>query len=368
MYLTLGGCILAVVTMGPYCWLVFVPSIISVLLVRWHPLHIHPWMLGAQMCWQTFWHFLIQCSEYWYQEPTDHRLLLAVSSLMLLTQRVTSVSMDIQDNKLTPPLSGAWVHGSATSMLPFLSYNLYFPALLGGPLCSFPQFVSFVEKSMLTPPPQPLPAVCYKACLALALVCGEHHLSGLIGQKFTCLSRLGGPEQFLLVCGLSLVFRLRYYSHWTLSQCLNNAAGLGFTGYSSQGNPLWDGLSDGDPWSQETSSRMSVFTRRWNRTTAAWLRRLVYRRCRTTPLALTFAFSAWWHGLHPGQVLGFLIWGTSVQADHYIHQHLHPLLVTPGRQWVYRCLGWAYTQVVIACVVVAVELRSASALWLFCRS
>ncbi|XP_036382753.1 ghrelin O-acyltransferase [Megalops cyprinoides] len=367
IYLTFGGCILAAVTMGPYCWLVFVAAVASVLLVHsLCPLHIHPWMFGVQMCWQTFWHLLIQYNEYWLQKSTDNRLLLAVSSLMLLTQRMTSLSMDIKEGNLTPPPSGTSVWSSTTLMLPYLSYTLYFPALLGGPLCSFQKFVSFVEQSSITPPPHPLHAVCCKVLFVLALEYAKYLLAGLI--KSYCVSHLSALGGILWVWGLSLVLRMSYYSHWALSESLNNAAGLGFTGYSSQGTPLWDGVSDGDPWTIEMSSRPSVFARRWNGTTALWLRRLVFQNCKIAPLALTFGFSAWWHGLHPGQILGFLSWAATVQADYFIHQHLCPLLDTQGKQVVYTCLSWAQTQLVIACVVVAVELRSASALWLFCKT
>ncbi|XP_061116469.1 ghrelin O-acyltransferase [Conger conger] len=369
IYLMLGGCVLAVVTMGPYCWLVFVPAVASALLVHTAcPLQIHAWVFGTQMCWQSFWHLFIQYNEYWLQEPTDNRLLLAVSSLMLLTQRVTSVSMDLQEGKLTPQPSGMENPGSTTPMLYYLSYTLYFPALLGGPLCSFHRFVSFVEQSTVSPPPQPLYVVCWKASLVLGLEWVKYLLVDLIEHHSIGLAHLSAVQGILWVWALSLAFRLSYYSHWALSECLNNAAGLGFRGYTGTGIPQWDGLSDGDPWSLETCSRLSVFARRWNGTTAAWLRRLVFQRCRTAPLLMTFVFSAWWHGLHPGQVLGFLIWGATVKADYCIHCCIFPLLTTPWKQLVYKCLSWMHTQLVIACVVVAVELRSACFMWLFCRT
>ncbi|XP_035291522.1 ghrelin O-acyltransferase [Anguilla anguilla] len=381
VYLALGGCVLAMVSMGSYCWLVFVPVGASAVLVpSARSLHAHTCVFGAQMCWQTGWHLFIQYKEYWLQEPVDTRLLIAVSSLMLLTQRITSVSMDLQEGKLTgtqsvgtttsalaPHLAGTQSVGSATSALQYLSYTLYFPGLLGGPLCSFQQFVSFVEQRV-SPAPQPLYAVCCKVCWTLGLQWGKCVLVDVMERYSPGLAQLSAVQSTLWVLGLALVFRLSYYSHWALSAGLNNAAGLGFRGYSGRGVPRWDGVSDGDPWTLETCSRPSAFARHWNGTTAAWLRRAVFQRCRTAPLAMTFGFSAWWHGLHPGQVLGFLLWGVAVKADYRIHQHVRPLLTSPATQQLYRGLGWAHTQLLIACVVVAVELRGACFMWLLWKT
>ncbi|XP_023657507.2 ghrelin O-acyltransferase [Paramormyrops kingsleyae] len=365
LYLAVGGCVLASVTMGPYSSIVLVPALSSALLAyALQPQDVHPWMLGIHMCWQTFWHLSIQYSEYWLQESCDGRLLLAVSALMLLTQRATSMSMDLQEGKVLPPLSGGAVLGRACAVLPYLSYSLYFPALLGGPLCSFAQFVHFVEQSASSRPPSPLRDILSKALSVASLEWARRLLRDLLISYSPSLGRLG---QVLWVWTLSVALRMRYYSHWALSDCLNNAVGLGFSGYSQHGTPLWDGLSDGEPWMVEPSSRLSQFTRKWNRTTAAWLRRLIFQRYRTTPLALTFAFSAWWHGLHPGQVVGFMVWAAAVQADYRIHNYLRPLVDSRGKKLVYTCLSWVLTQLVIACIMIAVEFRSVVSLLLLCR-
>uniref|UniRef100_A0A8C9TW13 Membrane bound O-acyltransferase domain containing 4 n=1 Tax=Scleropages formosus TaxID=113540 RepID=A0A8C9TW13_SCLFO len=364
VYLMSGGCVLAAVTMGPYACLLLVPAFWAVLLFcSLRPWNVHPWVLGTLMCWQTFWHFLIQYQEYWLLQPSNTRLLLTMSAMMLLTQRATSVSMDLQEGKAVPPTCVA-------GALPYLSYTLYFPGLLGGPLCSFSQFVRFVEKSGSVPPPPPSPLrpVLLKCLMAFSLEWARRILTGFLVSHPPGLAPFWAPTQVLWVWAMSVALRMRYYSHWALSDALNNAAGLGFGGHGHSGAPLWDSMSDGEPWTVERSSRLSEYARRWNGTTAAWLRRLVFQRCKVARLALTFGFSAWWHGLHPGQVLGFLVWAAAVQADYRVHRRLRPLASSPGKRLVYTCLSWAQTQLVITWVVVAVELRNISSVWLLCRS
>lgn len=74
IYLTLGGFILAIVTMGPYSLLLFFSAVLLLLLIHClHPVHIHQWTLGLQMCWQTCWHLYIQYQLYWLQETPDSR-------------------------------------------------------------------------------------------------------------------------------------------------------------------------------------------------------------------------------------------------------------------------------------------------------
>ncbi len=91
VYLTLGGFILAIVTMGPYSLLLFFSAVLLLLLIRClHLMHIHNWTLGLQMCWQTCWHLYIQYQLYWLQETPDFRYFsksmncMKTSNLILL--------------------------------------------------------------------------------------------------------------------------------------------------------------------------------------------------------------------------------------------------------------------------------------------
>uniref|UniRef100_A0A3B4YLW6 Membrane bound O-acyltransferase domain containing 4 n=1 Tax=Seriola lalandi dorsalis TaxID=1841481 RepID=A0A3B4YLW6_SERLL len=358
LFVSVGGCVLAVVTMGIYSLLLFVSTFVFILVLAFvDPGYIHIWVFGVQMLWQTFWHLLIQYKEYWLHESVSIRMFLAVSSLMLLTQRITSVSMDLQEKQVTVTFSASSKRKGCVMLLPLTSYLLSFTTLLGGPLCSYSQFVFLMQG--IKPPPSPLGAVFLKLIQVLLLELVRFCLVCFMKQNIPDPSHSAVLCGVLWVWGLALVYRMQYYSHWRISECINNAAGFGFRENSSGD---WSGLSDGDFWSTEASSRMSDFARRWNTTTASWLRRLVYIRCKHFPLFMTFGFSLWWHGLHLGHFVGFLTWAATVKTDYYIHRYLHPKLSSTWRKLLYTCLGWINTQMIVTCVAIAVELRNMSGL------
>uniref|UniRef100_A0A671LIT5 Membrane bound O-acyltransferase domain containing 4 n=1 Tax=Sinocyclocheilus anshuiensis TaxID=1608454 RepID=A0A671LIT5_9TELE len=346
VYLTLGGFILAIITMGPYSLLLFFSAVLLLLLIRClHPMHIHYWTLGLQMCWQTCWHLYIQYQLYWLQETPDFRLLLATSAIMLMTQRVSSLSLDLQEGTVTSPFQNS--SRGLSVLIPFLSYSLNFPALLGGPLCSFNTFVESVRQMSVTSPlASYLGRLTSKMLQVVVLVWIKYPLKELLKSITFTVNSPCVCQNIIWIWVLSLLLKMNYYAHW--SECVNNAAGMGFYGYSRSGKSSWDGFSDGSPWVTEASSHPSVFVRQWNRTTVAWLRRMVFKRSNRSPLFMTFGFS----------ILGFIIWAITVQGDYKIHHFLHPKLTSKWRKWLYVCLNWAFTQLTISCVVVCVELQS----------
>uniref|UniRef100_A0A672IPB5 Ghrelin O-acyltransferase-like n=2 Tax=Salarias fasciatus TaxID=181472 RepID=A0A672IPB5_SALFA len=364
LLVAVGGSVLAVVTMGLYSSLLFTSAFVFTLLVSCvDPADIHTCSFIIQMCWQTLWHLRLQLQEC-YQEPVCFRFFAALSSLMLLTQRITSVSMDIQENQVMSMRGASFSGGKPpVTLLPLISYLLSFTTLLGGPLCSYGHFVSVMEG--VRSPPSPLRVVLLKLAQVAVL---ESVRSCL--WYFVNISDVesGVLEGAFLLWSLALGFRIRYYSHWKVSECLNNAAGFGFWEDPSGGHSqTWSGLCDGDFWTTEASSSMSEFSRRWNLTTALWLRRLVYIRCSHFPLLTTFVFSMWWHGLHLGHCVGFSTWAFSVKADHCVHRCLLPQL-SPTWRKVYTLLGWVNTQMLLTCIVITVELRDLSGLRLLYQS
>ena len=237
-------------------------------------------------------------------------------------------------------------------LLPLLSYTLSFTTLLGGPLCSYSRFVSLMEEINLRPPPSPLCVVLLKQVQVLLLE--------WVRCCIIYFLKHNAHDDILWIWCFALVFRIQYYSHWKISEGLNNAAGLGFQENSSGDSCAeWRGLSDGDFWSTEASSRISEFTRRWNITTALWLRRLVYKRCKHFPLFMSFSFSLWWHGLHLGHFVGFLTWAGTVKADYHTHVCSKS---KPTWRKLYTFLSWINTQMIVTCIVITVELRNMTGL------
>ncbi|KAK1892044.1 Ghrelin O-acyltransferase [Dissostichus eleginoides] len=364
LFVSVGGCVLAVVTMGVYSLLLFTSTSVFILLVcSVDPRSVHTWVFAVQMLWQTFWHLLIQYREYYLHEPVSIRLFLAVSSLMLLTQRITSLSMDLQEKRVVLTFNASSKSKACVMLLPLISYILNFTTLLGGPLCSYRHFVYLMAGISLHAPPNPLGVVLLKLMQIILLECVKFCVVYFLKHSYYDSS--SSIYGVLWVWGLALVFRIQYYSHWRISECLNNAAGFGFWEKEPEDSPDGCKLSDGDFCTIEASSRMSEFARRWNATTASWLRRMVYIRCKRFPLFMTFSFSLWWHGCHLGHFVGMWTWAATVKADYHIHRYLHPKLSSTQSK-IYSCLGWINTQMIVACIVIAVELRDMSGLRLLC--
>nr|XP_020664630.1 ghrelin O-acyltransferase [Pogona vitticeps] len=270
------------------------------------------------MTWQTLCHFWLQYKEYYLQETACTRFSINLSALMLMSQKVTSLALDIHERKVRK--------GHLLQALPFLTYLLSFPTLLGGPLCSFNRFQTWIR--------------CSRGSQADLTSCAH----------FGCIS---------VMWTSALVFRLTYYSHWMLDESLLLAAGLGLELGQDPNTETVDGLLiDTDIWTLETTHMVSVFTRTWNKSTAQWPRRLIFQRNASCPLLATSAFSAWWHGLHPDQVFGFLCWAVVVEAEYHFHHFFGTLVKSPLQRRLYQTLTWCYTQLVVAYIMMAIEMRS----------
>lgn len=248
------------------------------------------------------------------------RFYITLSSLMLLTQRITSLSLDICEGKVEAAWRGTRSRSSWSERLwdalPYFSYLLFFPALLGGSLCSFQRFQACVQRSSSLYPSVSFWALTWRGLQILGLEC----LKAVLRRAVSAGAGLDDCQQLECIHAMwstAGLFKLTYYSHWILDDSLLHAAGFG----SEAGQrPEEEGyVPDVDIWTLETTHRISLFARQWNRSTARWLRRLVFQKSQCWPLLQTFAFSAWWHGLHPGQVFGFLCWSVMVKADYLIH-------------------------------------------------
>ncbi|MEE6460381.1 hypothetical protein FKM82_000938 [Ascaphus truei] len=370
MYLLAGGLILACASMGPYAILLFIPAFGSIVLfhtVSWQS--VHRWAFLLQMAWQTGCHLWLLYKEYYVQETISIRLSIMISSLMLLTQRVTSLALDIHERKVKIIPVNSVMNGfhpqQACNALVFLSYLLFFPALLGGPVCSFINFQQQVNTCDVRNASQSTWLMTRGCICAFCL----QVLRGLVSGGFIFHCTLMDCSQLsciYIMWTTALLFKLTYYSHWLLDETLFYAAG--FVLDCGQGVELRAKFSDTDIWTLETTHSIAVFARTWNKSTAKWLRRLIFQQCKTQPLLMTFAFSAWWHGLHPGQMFGFLCWAVMVEADYRIHLYLNVGQRNWYSRFIYKAFTWVQTQLIIAFIMMAIEMRSFSMVWALCSS
>ncbi|NXN28974.1 MBOA4 acyltransferase, partial [Nycticryphes semicollaris] len=349
MFLLAGGCLLAATAMGSYAVLLLIPAAGSVLvLLSVSPAHVHTWVFALQMSWQTLCHLGLSSQEL---DPQDARPTITLSAIMLLTQKATSLGLDIHEGVVPLQLG----QGLLQHALPLCSYLLFFPALLGGPLCSFSRFRAQAES--LGALPCQLRAAGQRCLSALALQGLRAGLAGGLAGRQGC----AGLGCLPCLWARALLLRLAYYMHWVLDEALLEVAGFGPE--EGQGD-----LSLHDLWTLETTHRLAVFARTWNKSTARWLKRLIFQRCPAQPLLATFAFSAWWHGLRPGQIFGFLCWAVMVEADYRIHPFLSARATSQGMKLFYRGTTWVFTQLIVAYILTAVETENFSMLYLLWTS
>ncbi|XP_054976329.1 ghrelin O-acyltransferase isoform X2 [Sorex araneus] len=368
LFLLAGGGILAVAALGSLAMLVFIPALVAVILITLlGPREVYRPMFFLQMGWQTVCHLGLHYTEYYLQEPPCSRFCMTLSALMLLTQRATSLSLDIREGSVetawgSPGSRCSWSARLGVA-LPYFSYLLCFPSLLGGPLRSFQSFRALVHGSC-----RGGRLHCFWPLARRSVqILGLQSLRVVLGEAVRALGGLAecrGAQCVLAVWSTAGLFKLTYYSHWLLDEGLLQAAGFAADLDQSPGE---EG-SDADIWTLETTHRLSLFARTWNHSTARWLRRLIFQRSRAWPLWRTFAFSAWWHGLHPGQVFGFLYWALAVEADYRIHAWAWLCPRSPALRLLHRALAWLHTQLTVAYILLAVEGRSFSSLWLLWNS
>lgn len=294
------------------------------------------------------------------------RLSIMISSLMLLTQKVTSLAMDLHERKMAFTanycMKGKSFHAVwRYNILVILSYFMFFPALLGGPLCSFVKFQQQVSKA----------SMCrnfrqtWTLSRGLTLFMLLQILRAVLFEKITFQCDLMNCRHLgciYVMWSTALIFKITYYSHWLLDEALFHTAGFSIELCSHVE------VSDINIFTLETTNKISVFARTWNKSTSMWLRRLVFGNCRTRPVLCTFAFSAWWHGLYPGQIFGFLCWALMLEADYRIHKNLEYVSKPWYIQYLFKTCTWLQTQLIIAYVMAAIESRTLASVLALCFS
>jgi lysophospholipid acyltransferase len=102
------------------------------------------------------------------------------------------------------------------------------------------------------------------------------------------------------------VERSKYYGVWILTEGATILTGLGFTGYSPSGTPMWNGAANVEVLKFEIPENFKMLIDAWNMKTNVWLRECIYKR--VTPKGekagfkssmLTYLTSAVWVRFEP---------------------------------------------------------------------
>ncbi|XP_062344486.1 lysophospholipid acyltransferase 2 [Cinclus cinclus] len=304
--------------------------------------------------------------------------------MMIITQKITSLAFEIHDgmfrkNEDLTPSQRCLAVRRMPSLLEYLSYNCNFMGILAGPLCSYKDYITFIEGRSYRlqqseangkedtkyeqTDPSPNIAVAQKL-----LICG---LSLLFHMTITktlpveyniddnFIATASWPVRFFYLYVSIMAARPKYYFAWTLADAINNAAGFGFRGYDKSGVMRWDLISNLRIQQIEFSTSFKMFLDNWNIQTALWLKRVCYERATFSPTIQTFILSAIWHGVYPGYYLTFLTGVLMTLAARAIRNNIrHYFVESPAVKLCYDIVTWVATQAAISYTVVPFVLLS----------
>jgi len=279
---------------------------------------------------------------------------------MVLTMKLTTYAWNVWDGRRPVEDLDKWQQAKRITKTPsivaFLGYVFYFPGLLVGPYLDFADYTSLIDGSLFK-----ITDKADEKVVEANTVVGRVVPKGrkrvaywkmLIGLGFLgCFVVFGGSynyhttgekwwlEQNLLMKILTfqlfgVVERTKYYALWILTEGAAILTGLGFTGYSPSGSTKWEGAANVDVMNIEFAPNFKVLLDSWNMKTNVWLRECVYKR--VTPKGkkpgfrssmLTFATSAFWHGIATGYYLTFLFGGFVQTSGRLCRSYLRPLVL-----------------------------------------
>nr|XP_031540902.1 lysophospholipid acyltransferase 2 [Vicugna pacos] len=302
--------------------------------------------------------------------------------MMIITQKITSLACEIhdgmfrKDEELTPSQRGLAVR-RMPSLLEYLSYNCNFMGILAGPLCSYKDYITFIEgrsyhvaqsgenrkEEMQCERAEPSPNM---AVIQKLLVCGLSlffHLTVSrtlpveynIDERFQATA--SWPTKVVYLYVSILAARPKYYFAWTLADAINNAAGFGFRGYDKNGAARWDLISNLRIQQIEMSTSFKMFVDNWNIQTALWLKRHPPRSEITSALPLSFSGELLKHRLLKRNFF--------VSLFQMRNNFRHHFIKTPQLKLLYDIITWVVTQVAVSYTVLPFVLLSIKPSFMF---
>jgi lysophospholipid acyltransferase 1/2 len=281
--------------------------------------------------------------------------------LMIIVQKLSLVAFAVHDGKggNPRPLNKDQEQNkleSVPSILEYFSYTFNFLSILAGPAVTMREYLDFIDGSNLRPLDNPNqfarakehsqePSTLYPVlskfvlCLlamALYLYLSDYPLHLVLDPSYNIIHRTW------IIYIVTMRVKLGFYFIWLLADSINNAAGLGFSGYDALGNPQWDLASNIFFLEMELAMSVRTIANNWNLSTARWLRRVSFERVTWQPSRVTFVLSAVWHGFYPGYYACLLFLGMAVEASKKMRRLINPFFTSHGLvvKWSYHVVTW----------------------------
>lgn len=135
---------------------------------------------------------------------------------------------------------------------------------------------------------------------------GIHQDRGVFSADFIAMGAVG---RYAYSMAAVIAVRARYYFAWKCGEGAYNAAGMGYRGTNKDGSEDWSGCASIDIVGIELAQNMTQTSKAWNQSSQHWLENYTYKRVRGSrgwQQLVTYAVSAFWHGLEVGFYFFFL--------------------------------------------------------------
>ncbi|KAI2936451.1 hypothetical protein CBS63078_962 [Aspergillus niger] len=346
---------------------------------------------GSLMPWIGFIFLMghMSISHIYRQIVNDPQAIDITGAQMVLVMKLTSFCWNVHDGRLPQnQLSDPQKYAAIThfpSILDYMGYVLFFPALFGGPSFEYVDYRRWLDTTLFEVPPGTDPSkvpptrkkrkiprsgtpATKKALVGLAWILAFLQLGSYYNQETILSPRYMGysfPRRVWIMHMVGLTARLKYYGVWSLTEGACILSGMGYNGFDPKsGKVFWNRLENIDPWSLETAQNSHGYLGSWNKNTNHWLRNYVYLR--VTPRGkkpgfraslATFTTSAFWHGFYPGYYLTFIL-GSFIQTGaKNFRRYVRPFFLTPDGskptpyKRYYDIMSWFVTQVTLSFTV-----------------
>ncbi|KAK0191425.1 endoplasmic reticulum protein [Armillaria mellea] len=293
---------------------------------------------GPSMPWIVFVHTIR------YFQAQSYETVDITGPQMVLTMKLTTFAWNVYDGRRPVQDLDKWQTSKRIptfpSLLEFLGYAFYFPGVLVGPYLEFVDYMELITEKLYEGHvkenakrnlPSGRKRVAYRKMLEGLVYLAIFVLLGAKYNFATVLTPWFAEQSmwYRLLCfqPYGTLERCKYYAVWTLTEGASILTGLGFTGYNASGTSTWTGAAN-------VPSNFKVLLDSWNMKTNVWLRECVYKR--VTPKGkkpgfassmITFATSAFWHGVAGGYYLTFILGGFITTAGRLARANIRPLVM-----------------------------------------
>jgi len=215
--------------------------------------------------------------------------------------------------------------------LDFFGWTFFFPGFFGGPAVEYMDYMRFMDGSMIQDLPGDMKGKipsCWKQCgivfvessLCMFLISffADYDMNNVRAKlaNRTIAVTLPFWKRYLILLAGALLQRCKYYSVWLMGELSSRISGVGFSGMvkdpkTGEYVANWENSVNINPIKFELARNMKEAVDYWNMATERWLRYYCFERLAFTPLknwkrALTFIFSAFWHGIYPAYYMTFI--------------------------------------------------------------